>query len=116
MTSRFKGIFDSRKESPEEQQEETASLSPAPAPEAQDMGKATGRKPRPKPAVKVVTESKPRGRPRGKRSDGEHVQVTAYIRQETHHSVKLALLADKQGQEFSELVEELLAKWLKSRT
>ena len=57
-----------------------------------------------------------RGRPTGKRSDGEHIQVTAYIRRETHHAVKVALLQGGKGKEFSELVQELLAKWLKSRT
>ena len=56
------------------------------------------------------------GRPTGKRSDGEHVQVTAYIRQATHIEVKATLLRDRKGRDFSELVEELLAKWLKSNT
>jgi hypothetical protein len=56
------------------------------------------------------------GRPSGKRSDGEHVQVTAYIRRETHLAAKTFLLQEQKGRDFSELVEELLAKWLRSPT
>ena len=56
-----------------------------------------------------------RGRPPGKRSHPDFEQITAYIRKDTHHAVKIALL--KNGRkEFSELVEELLHLWLKSST
>jgi hypothetical protein len=40
--------------------------------------------------------------------------VTAYISEDIHHNVKLALLQERKGREFSELVGELLAGWLKS--
>ena len=66
------------------------------------------------PAAPV--EPKRRGRPPGKRSDPDFEQITAYIRRDTHHSVKVALLQEGKGQEFSELMESLLAKWLKSRS
>lgn len=59
---------------------------------------------------------KRRGRPQGKRSHPDYEQVTAYIRRDTHHSVKIALLKENQGREFSELVEELLAEWVKLHT
>ena len=52
----------------------------------------------------------------GKRSDPDFEQVTAYIRRHTHQGVKIALLQEGKGQEFSELVEDLLAKWLKARS
>jgi hypothetical protein len=56
-----------------------------------------------------------RGRPTGKRSHPDFEQITAYIRKDTHHAVKIELL--KNGRkEFSELVEELLHQWLKSST
>jgi hypothetical protein len=56
-----------------------------------------------------------RGRPPGKRSHPDFEQITAYIRKDTHHAVKIELL--KNGRkEFSELVEELLHQWLKSST
>jgi hypothetical protein len=54
------------------------------------------------------------GRPPGKRSDPGYVQVTAYIPSDLHHNIKLALLQERKGREFSELVGELLADWLKS--
>ena len=57
-----------------------------------------------------------RGRPPGKRQNPDFDQVTAYIRKQTHQGVKIALLQEGKGQEFSELVESLLAKWLKVHT
>ena len=56
-----------------------------------------------------------RGRPPGKRSHPDFEQITAYIRKDTHHAVKIVLLKNG-GKEFSELVEELLGQWLKSGT
>lgn len=54
------------------------------------------------------------GRPRGKRSNAEFVQVTAYVGKGTHRDVKIALLTEGAGREFSELVEDLLIRWLQS--
>jgi hypothetical protein len=59
--------------------------------------------------------SKRRGRPTGKRSDPDYEQTTAYIRKETHRNVKIALLQEGEGREYSELVEDLLSGWLKAR-
>ena len=59
---------------------------------------------------------KPRGRPKGKRSNPDFEQVTAYIRKQTHQEVKITLLQEGGDREFSELVEELLSEWLRSRT
>ena len=63
----------------------------------------------------LVMSTKQRGkeRPPGKRRNPDFEQVTAYIRKQTHQGVKIALLQEGQGQEFSELVENLLAGWLK---
>ncbi len=64
-------------------------------------------------------EKRGRGRPAGdaggkRNNKDEFVQASAYLRIETHRLVKSALaLEDK---EFSELVEELLAGWLKLRS
>jgi hypothetical protein len=53
------------------------------------------------------------GRPRGgKRSDPDFVQITAYIRQDTHKAAKVALLEQDLDQDFSELLESLLRDWL----
>ncbi len=62
--------------------------------------------------VPKVTRS---GHPKGKRSDPEFQQVTAYIRKETHRQVKMGLLREGQEREFSELVEDLLSGWLQDQ-
>jgi hypothetical protein len=90
MTSKFKGILERAKERESSPQvEETPPPSPAP---------------------------KKRGRPSGKRSDAEYVQVTAYIHKNTHRDVKIALLKSGDGKDFSDLVDELLADWLETNT
>lgn len=55
------------------------------------------------------------GRPNAKRSDPDFVQTTAYVRKQTHRAVKIALLVEGQEREYSELIESLLADWLKSK-
>jgi ribosomal protein L19E len=64
-------------------------------------------------------EKRGRGRPRGyaggKRDNKEeYTQASAYIRRDIHKKVKSALVDEEK--EFSELVEELLVEWLKSRS
>jgi len=59
-----------------------------------------------------ATQSKKLGRPKGKRSNPDYEQVTAYIRSQTYRDVKIALLQRGGDREFSELVEELLTDWL----
>lgn len=51
-------------------------------------------------------------RPPGKRSDPDYTQITAYIRKGTHEDVMRAIY---KRQELSELIEELLAGWLKKQ-
>ena len=63
----------------------------------------------------VLLVARSAGRPRGKRSDPGFVQATSYIPAEVHHNVKLALLRERKGREFSELVADLLAEWLATR-
>jgi hypothetical protein len=60
----------------------------------------------------ISQPEKPRGRPKGKRTDADYTQVTAYIRKETHQAVKIRLLQEGQGREFSEVIQELLDSWL----
>lgn len=52
-------------------------------------------------------------RTRGKSANAQFIKLTSYIRRDTHHGIKRALL--DENREISELVEELLAKWLKAR-
>lgn len=69
-----------------------------------------------KPAEERQPEERPRrGRPSGKRSDPDYVGFTTYIRKDTHRKAKIALLEQGDGRELSELVEELLAQWLRSK-
>lgn len=61
-------------------------------------------------------EPKRRGRPpTGKRNDPEYDQTTAYVRKDTYKAVRIALIEEGEELDYSELVEELLSKWLKSR-
>jgi hypothetical protein len=64
------------------------------------------------PPPPTVTQESKKGRSRGKRSDPNYEQVSAYIKRETYRQVKIALLQKNNGQEFSDLVEELLSEWL----
>ena len=96
MSSKFKGILDQAKDRRPEPVEE------APPP--------------PSPAPTVAPSPKKRGRPSGKRSDTDYIQVTAYIQKDRHRGVKIALLKSGDEQDFSELVDELLGQWLASRS
>ena len=95
-TSKFKGILQQAKDRTPE--------SPADAPLS------------PPPAPLAPPSAKKRGRPSGKRSDADYTQITAYIQRETHRDVKIALLKSGNGLDFSELIDSLLAEWLKSNT
>jgi hypothetical protein len=97
MSSKFKGILDRAKERDTEPQPEV--------PEAVAP---------PSPAPLAAPVAKKRGRPSGKRSDTEYVQTTAYIHKDTHRNVKISLLKSGGNQDFSELVDSLLAQWLET--
>ena len=49
----------------------------------------------------------------GRRSDPAYLQANAYLPRDLHQAVKIELV--KEGREYSELVEELLGNWLRSR-
>ena len=58
--------------------------------------------------------SRGRGRPPGKRTNPDYQQVTIYIPRALHDQVKITLIQEGR-KEFSELVEDLLAKWMSER-
>jgi uncharacterized Rmd1/YagE family protein len=60
-------------------------------------------------------ETPRRGRPNGKRSNENFRQVTAYVGTETYKRTKMKLLVNDSKQEFSQLVDELLNKWLEEK-
>jgi hypothetical protein len=64
------------------------------------------------PAASAATAPEPiaASRKRGKSADPEFVKLTSYIRRQTHLQVKKKLL--DHGMEISELVEELMDRWL----
>jgi hypothetical protein len=92
--SKFKAIMDAKRGTGEDT-------------EAQDIPeRVTGSRSR-------AEQPQRRGRPPGKRSDPDFEQTTVYLRKSTTEDVKRALIGSKQ--DVSELVESLLAGWLKSR-
>ncbi|WP_422932236.1 hypothetical protein [Singulisphaera sp. PoT] len=102
---KYKGLLDDIKEKqaagPQAAMEATPP-SPAPLLPASEIPKATPSKRKP-------------GRPKvGKSSNPEFVQTTAYVEEAVHIAVKKALL-DVKDMDFSELVNDLLKKWVKSR-
>jgi hypothetical protein len=108
--SNFKSILKAHKEAQEGPAEETPPPSPVEAsPLPLDPLPSA-------PHKRAAEKLRKRGRPSGKRSDVAFVQAPAWIRRDTHTQVKIELLKEGKGQEFSELVESLLSKWLKSRT
>ena len=54
------------------------------------------------------------GRPPGKKSNPDFIQATVYLKKETHQTAR-KMLFDEHGQ-LSDLVEELLAKWISKRS
>lgn len=114
VSSKFKGLLDAAKgREPEPEPEQPSQELETQKPEAQQSLKL-------QPQLIAEPQSEPkRGRPKGKRSDSSYEQVTAYIRKDTHTSVKIELLKQSQNgqkREFSELIQELLDEWLKSRS
>ena len=82
---------------------EPAPPSPAPSPPLPKSGSD------PVPETPKVGKGRPAT---GKKSNGEYCQTTISIRKETRKRVKQALLDAESGQDVSELVEELLLRWL----
>jgi hypothetical protein len=102
---KYKGLLDDIKErqAGTPPAAETAAPSPALPP------------PTPEAPKKSAEKRKP-GRPKvGKSSNPEFVQVTAYVEDAVHIAVKKALL-DQKDTDFSDLVNDLLKRWVKSRT
>jgi hypothetical protein len=95
VSSKFKGLLDAAKGKESEPEELEA---------------------KPPQLVEDIEQPLKRGRPKGKRSHPDYEQVTAYIKKDTYQDIKITLLREGQKREFSELIQELLDDWLKSRT
>jgi hypothetical protein len=77
--------------------------------------------PSPAPLVAAAISPNPAAAPvksrGGKRSDtATYSQCTIYMKKETRRQARRALEDAGNGQDFSELVQELVEQWLKSRT
>ncbi len=91
MSGKFQNFFDARKRQEPEERPAQPEVPPVPTSEsARRVGRPPG----------------------GKKSNAEYQQVTAYIRKRTYRLVQIELLEQDTKQDFSELVEELLAAWL----
>lgn len=99
MTAKYKGLLEDIKE-------KQAGAAPA-AEEA----------PPPSPApTRAPAERRKPGRPKGgKSSNPDFVQTTAYVERSVHIAVQKALL-DMKPTDYSDLVNDLLRKWVKSRS
>jgi hypothetical protein len=63
----------------------------------------------------LITEKRKRGRPRsGKRSNPDYEQTTIYIQRNLHDQVRMTLIQEGRN-DFSDLVEELLSRWVRTR-
>jgi hypothetical protein len=112
--SKFDKIFEAREEtSAKEQSPKTRAKTEA----AEKKKNVKTEHPQPVKAKTISanddSNQRQRGRPKAKRSDPDFIGFTTYIRKETHKNVKIALLQEGNGRELSELVEELLAQWIK---
>ena len=54
------------------------------------------------------------GRPPGKRSNPDWEQATVFIRKDTKRAALMRLMETGSNQDFSELVDQLLAKWARN--
>ena len=71
--------------------------------------------PEKKAISKTIAPVKSEKRTAGKSSNPDFTQVLTYIRKDTHNSVKAALIFDTEKRNLSDLVEELLAGWIKKQ-
>lgn len=92
---------DSAKENKKQQQQTKTSSSP----EVKAKPKAAAQSPPAKAEKRTI----------GKSSNSDYTQVLTYVRRDTHNRVKAALIFDERKRDLSDLVEELLAGWLKGK-
>ena len=107
-------------DAPPVDQQPAAPLPVAPQPAApQPASPEPAKEPLPSPAPPVGKSKpsfqKPKARPTvGRRANPDYCQANAYVLKSVRRDVERALL-DMDGLDYSELVEDLLTRWLKSR-
>lgn len=95
--SKFKGIFEAAKARSDE-------ATPDPPPAEASVSAASPAPP---------ASGRPVGRPRGKRSNPDYEQISAYLRRDTYRAAKIKLLQRGDERDISEVLEELLAAWVR---
>ncbi len=85
-----------------------------PSPKNRSVKKKTVASPPPKTAQAQPNVNLQK-RATGKSSNADYTQVLSYVKKDTHNQVKAALIFDERRRDLSDLVEELLAEWLKSK-
>jgi hypothetical protein len=116
--SQFASLFKTDAKEKTETKKETK---PVDGPKARQEKKKPGASkssPASSPVVKAETveaspPAKTEKRVAGKSSNPDFTQVLTYVRRDTHNRVKAALIFDEQRRDLSDLVEELLATWVK---
>jgi hypothetical protein len=83
----------------------------APPPSPAPLEPASPRLAKPRASAPAAAKGRPAT---GKKSNEDYCQTTIWIRKDTRKRVKQALLDADSGQDVSDLVESLLAKWLKA--
>ncbi len=102
MSSRFKGIFDTAKET------ETKTIEKA-IPSAKTKSEKKTATPSP-----IIPDKVTRKKGTGKSSNPEYTQALAYVKKDTLNKVRGFLFYDP-SQDFSDLVEMLLSDWIKKQ-
>jgi hypothetical protein len=105
MSSRFKGIFDTAKET-ENKVVEKNQTNAIPKNEKVERKLATNSRPVP------IVQTRKKGT--GKSSNPNYTQALAYVRKDTLQNVREKLFFDP-SQDFSDLIENLLNDWIKKQ-
>ena len=64
----------------------------------------------PEPSPALPPPAPKMGRPRGKSSDPNYIQVTVYLRKSVHQTARKMLIDERR--QFSDLVDELVDQWI----
>lgn len=67
----------------------------------------------PERAAPQVVASRKLGRPPGKKTDPAYRQVTVYLQEDVHRNARKLLLDERR--QFSDLVNDLVAQWVRSK-
>ena len=119
--SKYSRIFDVPQE-PEETIDETATQAMVPIPQPGTTSTTVASAPEPTAPAETPTPESAARTKTGKKSDPDYKQVTAYVRKDLHEKVADALYdefrgrEDRKRKEFSQLVDQLLERWLLDRS